>query len=131
MGNLTETRPLGQLFSELAQETATLVRHEVDLAKVEMAEKARTASRDAAQIAVGGAIAIVGSLALVAAVILALATVISPWAAALIVGLAVSALGVSLVVIGLTSFKRLDPAPRLTLQTLREDKQWLREQVSR
>jgi hypothetical protein len=131
MSNVTEPRPLGQLFTDLAHETATLVRHEVDLAKVEMTGKARAAARDAAQIAVGGAIAIVGSLALVGAVILALATVIAPWAAALIVGLAVSALGVSLIVIGLASFKRLDPAPRQTLQTLREDKQWLREQVTR
>jgi len=131
MAATTEQRPLGELFTELASETATLVRHEVSLAKVEMAAKAKRAGHDAAQVAVGGAIGMMGALALLAGVILALGTAIPLWAAALIVGAIVSALGSVLAVIGLRAFQRLDPAPRQTIQTLQEDKQWLVEQVSR
>lgn len=127
----TEQRPLGELFSELAQESATLVRHEVELAKVEVKAKAKEAGADALRVAGGAVVGLIGAFALVAAAILALGTVIELWASALIVGALVSALGGVLVVLGLRAFERLDPAPQQTIRTLQENKQWLREQVSR
>ncbi len=127
----TEQRPLGELFSELASETATLVRHEVELAKVETTAKLKTAAMTAAQLAAGGAIALLGALALLAGVILVLGLAIPLWASALVVGILISAVGGFLVVRSLAAFKRFDIAPRETLQALRDDKQWLREQVSR
>lgn len=126
-----QQRPLGELFSELATETGTLVRKEVELAKVEMTDKARVAGRDAAIVAAGGSIAVLGVMALMAALILAIGTLIPLWASALIVGAMVSITGGVLVVMGIRAFKGLDPAPRQTIETLEEDKRWLREQVSR
>ena len=131
MANMTEQRPLGELFSELAKETATLVRHEVELAKVEMAAKAKSAGYDAAQVAIGGIISYFGALALLAALVLGLGELMPLWASALIVGLAVIAVGGVLAFFGVRALQRLDPAPRQTLRTLQENKQWLREQVSR
>jgi hypothetical protein len=131
MNEIVEHRPLGELFGELARETATLVRQEVNLAKVEMTAKVRTAGYDAVQVAAGGATAVLGALALLAAVILLLGTVIPLWASALLVGLVVSAIGAFLVMRGIRAFREIDPAPRETIRTLREDKQWLKEQVSR
>jgi hypothetical protein len=131
MNEIVEHRPLGELFGELARETGTLVRQEVNLAKVEMTAKARAAGYDAVQVAAGGATAVLGALALLAAVILLLGTVIPLWASALIVGLVVSAIGAFLVTRGIRAFREIDPAPKETIRTLREDKQWLKEQVSR
>ena len=131
MANMIEQRPLGELFSELAKETATLVRHEVELAKVEMAQKAKSAGYDVAQVAVGSIVAYFGALALLAAVVFGLAEVMPLWASALVVGLAILAVGGVLAFFGVRALQRLDPAPRQTLRTLRENKQWLREQVSR
>lgn len=131
MANMVEQRPLGELFSELAKQTATLVRHEVELAKVEMAAKAKAAGYDVAQIAVGGIIAYFGGLALLAAVVFLLAEVMPLWASALVVGLAILAVGGVIAFFGVRALQRLDPAPRQTLRTLQENKQWLREQVSR
>jgi len=131
MATSTQQRPLGELFAELASETATLVRHEVELAKVETVAKVRTAGATAAQLAVGGAIAAMGALVLLGALVLALGLVMPLWAAALLVGLAVTALGGVLVLRSLRAFGRFDPMPRKTIKTLEDDKQWLREQVSR
>src|SRR5918998_1553218 len=50
-----DDRSLGELFTELAQETSTLVRQEVNLAKTEMSQKASTAGRHAGVLAAGGA----------------------------------------------------------------------------
>jgi hypothetical protein len=128
---VTGQRPLGELFSELAHETGTLVRKEVQLAKVEMTAKAKVAGRDAALVAGGGSIVAIGAMALVAALILLLGTIIPLWASALIVGSMVTITGGVLVVLGIRAFKGLDKAPRQTLETLEEDKRWLSEQVSR
>ena len=126
-----QQRSLGELFSELATETGTLVRKEVELAKVEMTHKARVAGRDAAIVAAGGSIAVLGVMALMAALILGIGTLIPLWASALAVGAMVTITGGVLVVLGIRAFKQLDVAPRQTIETLQEDKQWLREQVSR
>ncbi len=131
MQAVTEQRSLGELFSELASETGALVRNEVQLAKVEMTAKARTAGRDAAIVAAGGSIAVLGVMALLAALILAIGTLIPLWASALIVGAMVTITGGILVVMGIRAFRALDVAPRETIETLEEDKRWLKEQVSR
>jgi hypothetical protein len=62
-----DDRTLGELFAELAQETTTLVRHEVNLAKVEMSEKASRAGKHVGFLAAGGAVAYAGLLAILAA----------------------------------------------------------------
>jgi hypothetical protein len=131
MNTVHEQRPLGELFSELASETGTLVRKEVELAKTEMTAKASSAGRNAAVVAAGGAVAFMGALAVLAGIILALAMVIPLWVSALLVGAVVAAIGGGLVMKGIGSFKRIDPVPRETVRTLEEDKRWAREQLSR
>ena len=49
-----DDRSLGELFSELTQETRTLVRQEVDLAKSEMSQKASRLGKDIGFLAAGG-----------------------------------------------------------------------------
>jgi Putative Actinobacterial Holin-X, holin superfamily III len=124
-------RPLGELFSELATETGTLVRKEVQLATVEMTDKAKLAGRSAAIATGGGLVAGAGALALMAALILLLGTVIPLWASALLVGAIVTVAGVVLAMSGIRALKGIDAKPRQTIQTLEEDKRWLKEQVSR
>ncbi len=122
-------RPLGELFTELARETGTLVRQEVQLAKTEMTGKAATASRSIGLIAAGGALAHAGVLAILAAVIAGLGSVIPIWAAALLVGSLVSITGYTFIQKGIGSLREVDPLPKQTIQTLRDDKAWAKEQL--
>jgi hypothetical protein len=131
MQTSSEPRPIGQLFTELARESGSLVRQEVRLASVEMTQKARAAGRDAAVVAAGGVIAVIGALAVVAALILLIGTLVPLWISALVVGGLIGVTGGVLVALGLRAFKGLDPAPRQTLETLEEDKRWLRQEASR
>jgi hypothetical protein len=126
-----QQRSLGELFSELARETGTLVRKEMELAKTEMTAKAATARKDILLVAYGWSLGLAGVLALLAAIILALGTLISLWVSALLVGALVTATGVTLVGHGFRALNGIDPMPRETIQTLKEDKQWIREQTSR
>jgi Flp pilus assembly protein TadB len=126
-----DDRSLGELFSELSQETTTLIRQEVNLAKTEMSQKASRVGKDVGFLAAGGAVAYAGLLAIVAGVIALLGLVIPLWLSALLVGLVVAAIGYFLVRKGLDALKQEDPAPRETIETLKEDKQWAKDQTDR
>ncbi|HMQ33170.1 MAG TPA: phage holin family protein [Chloroflexaceae bacterium] len=124
-----EEPSLGELFSRLASDTSTLVRKEVDLARTEMVQKATAAGRDVGMLGAGGAIAYAGFLALLAAVIIGLGYLIPVWLSALIVGLLVVGVGALLIQRGLSALKRLNPVPEQTIETLKEDVQWAKEQT--
>jgi len=130
MSQNKDDRSLGELFAELARETSTLVRQEVALARAELSQKAGQVGRDLGFLAIGGAIAYAGLLAIIAAIIIALATLGLPWwLSALLVGLVVAGIGYFLVQKGLTALKRESLAPQKTLDTLKEDVEWIKEQA--
>jgi xanthine/uracil permease len=125
-----DNRSLGELFSELAQETSTLVRQEVTLAKTEMSHKASRAGKHIGVLAAGGAVAYAGLLAILAGVIVLLDNVMPLWVSALLVGVVMAIVGYLLVRRALDALKREDFAPRETIETLREDQQWAKEQTT-
>jgi hypothetical protein len=126
-----EERSLGELFGDLAREMGTLVSQEVTLARTELTRTASRVGKDIAFLAVGGMIAYAGLLAIVAAAIILLATNGVPWwLAALVVGLVVAGIGYVLVQRGLAALKREDLAPRQTIESLKEDAQFAKEQVT-
>lgn len=124
-----QDRSLGELFADLAGETSTLVRQEVALAKTELSQKAARAGKQVGALVVGGAVAYAALLALMLAVIYALAQVMPPWAAALIVAVILAAIAGWLVTQALNALKQTDLAPRQTIETLKEDAQWMKDQV--
>ena len=125
-----DERSLGELFADLSRELTTLVRHEAELAKTELSQKASTVGKNVGFLAVGGAVAYAGFLALVAALIVGLGQLGVPWwLAALIVGLVVAGIGGFLVQKGLSALKQVDLAPRQTIDTLKEDAQWAKGQM--
>jgi hypothetical protein len=122
-------RSLGELFAELARETSTLVRQEVDLAKTEMSDKASRAGKRVGTLAVGGAVAYAGFLAVLAAAIALLNAVMHLWVAALLVGVVVIIVGYIMIRRALDALRREDFAPRQTIETLKEDQQWAKDQT--
>jgi hypothetical protein len=125
-----EERSLGELFSELASETSTLVRQEVALAQTELTQKATKVGKNVGFLVVGGAVGYAALLAIIAAVIIGLANFIPAWASALIVGAIVGIVAYLLISSALAALKKTDLTPRETVETLKEDAQWLKNQVS-
>lgn len=80
-------RSLGELFSELLQETRTLIRQEIELARMEITRKISRAGKDAALMAGGLAVVYAGFLALVAGAIFGLGNVLPWWGSALVVAI--------------------------------------------
>jgi putative superfamily III holin-X len=129
MHQLRQERSVGELFGQLTQDLSLLVRQETRLAKTEIQEKISRASRDLVALATGGVVALVGGLALTAAVILLLVHPIGlePWLAALLVGALLAGSGYVMLRGGLRDLKALDPAPRRTVESIKEDIQSVKE----
>jgi len=137
MQALREERSIGQLLKELRDETTTLLRQEVDLAKTEMGEKASRVGKNLGSLAVGGGVALLGALALLAAVIYGLTSLLNQfmsvgvaiWLAPLIVGAVLAAIGYSLVQKALATLRQESLTPTRTTQTLQENKEWLKARM--
>jgi Putative Actinobacterial Holin-X, holin superfamily III len=104
--NMNE-RPMGELVQELSQQTAMLVRQELQLAQLEMKEKGKRAGIGAGLFGGAGVVALYGGGALIAAIVLLLATFLEPWIAALIVA---AVLFAAAGVLALTGRKQVDQA---------------------
>ena len=77
-------KSLGELFGELANETSTLVKQEVQLAATELAQKAKYAGTQAVYVAIGAYIGLMALVSLLAAAVIGLGVVIPLWAAAVV-----------------------------------------------
>src|SRR5215207_5128890 len=125
-----DQRPLGQLFGDLADQLSTLIRQELALARTEVTEKATSLGRDAASIGIGAALAYGGVLVLLgAAVMLLIELGLDGWLGALAVGLIAAGIGAVLVNQGRSAIGKADLAPRRTVEILKEDAEWVKEQV--
>ena len=130
MATIKDERTLGEMFAELSCETRTLVQQEIQLAKTELTEKASKMGKGAGLIVGGGLIAYGGLLAIIAAMVLILIAIgLRAWAAALVGGVLVAGIGYLLIRLGLAALRPQELTPRQTIDTLKEDAQWLKSQV--
>ena len=117
--------PIGELLKQLASETTTLVRQELELAKAEMREKASKAAPGFGMIGAAGGVALLALGALTAFFILALDGALPNWLAALVVALVYGAVAGVLYMRGKEKVDDAgSPAPRQTIETLKEDVEW-------
>jgi len=124
-----DERSLGELFADLTRELSTLVRQEIQLVVTEMTGKAASAVKGAGLLVAAILFAIVAFQVFVATAIFAIAKVVDLWLAALIVGVVLLVITGILIKIALAAFKNAQPVPRETVETIKEDAQWAKEQM--
>jgi Putative Actinobacterial Holin-X, holin superfamily III len=127
-------RSVPELMRELSDQTATLVRQELDLAKAEVTAKGKKAGLGAGMFGGASLFGIYALGALTACAILALATAMAGWLAALIVAAIYGLIAGVLALNGARNVKRgVPPTPEQTVQSLKEDVEWtkLRAQEGR
>jgi hypothetical protein len=118
-------RPIGELLKQLANETTTLVRQELELAKAEVHEKGRQAGPGIGMWGAAGAVGLAAFGALTAFFVLALDGAIPNWLAALVVAIVYMAAAGLLYARGKRRVSTAaSPVPKQTIETLKEDVQW-------
>lgn len=126
--------PFGVLLRELREETTTLLRQEVALAKCELGENSRQVRRHVTILAAGGAVVYAGTIVLLLgfarwleSALLAggMAPELANWLSFVLVGGGVAVTGALALFWALRSLSHDPLAPRRTWETLRDDKAWL------
>jgi uncharacterized membrane protein YqjE len=128
--NELRSHSTGDLVKQLSEQTTTLVRKEIELARVELTEKGKVAGQGAGMF--GGA-AVAGLLAagtLTVVIIALLDKAMDLWVAALIVTLVYGTVAAVLAMRGRDRVKEgMPPAPEQTVETVKEDVQWAKSQA--
>jgi hypothetical protein len=124
-------QPIGELVKQLSEQTSTLVRQEIELAKTEMAERGKAAGKGAGILGGASVVGLLAAGALTAFLILLLAEAMDAWLAALIVAV-VYAIGAA--VLAETGRGRLregmPPTPEQTIESVKEDAQWAKTRAT-
>jgi uncharacterized membrane protein YqjE len=127
-------RGLGALLRDLAEGSAELVRGEVRLARLELGGAISAAARGTAFVAMGGVLLLLGTLASFTGLILLIGDQWLPrdlyWLGALIVALVAGGVAAWLAQRGRAALSPTALAPKETVATLKEDKEWLKQRLT-
>jgi uncharacterized membrane protein YqjE len=125
---------VGHLLRDLADEMLTLARNEVRLVNAEVARAVKGIGVGIAYAAVGAVFVVLGSLSLLVGAVLLVGDQWLPadryWAAALLVTVITGAVAAVLARRGLSMASPSELAPTQTIETLEEDGEWLKRQVT-
>jgi hypothetical protein len=117
---------IGQLIGEISDDLSKLFRQEVELAKAEVRQEATKAGKAVGMLGAAGFAGYLAVLLLSFALVYALANVMDAGWAALIVAVIWAAVGAVLYATGRKKLRTVSPVPRQTVETLKEDAQWLK-----
>ena len=117
---------VGELIGNISNDLSQLFRQEVELAKVELKQEAAKAGKAAGMLGGAGFAGYLAVVLLSFALVFGLANVMDAGWAALIVAAVWAIVGGVLFATGRTKLKTVDPVPHRTVNTLKEDAQWLK-----
>ena len=118
-------RPTGELLKQLSDQTTTLVKQEIDLAKAELSEKGKKAGMGAGMFGGAGLFGVLALAALTTCIIALLDTAMDLWLAALIVTVAYAAIAGVLALQGRNKVQEAGPpVPEQAKDSVKEDLEW-------
>ncbi len=117
-------RPIGELLKDLADQTTTLVKQEIELARVELTQKGKAAGRGVGLLVGAAVVALLAAGALTAFLIALLDEFMPTWLAALIVTILWAVVALVLANAGRSALKQATPPAPQTVETVKEDIQW-------
>ncbi len=120
------------IISGIVADVQDLARQEISLARQEIKEELNTAKSAAIKLGIGGGIVAVGSLFLLVALALGLADLFnwSAWAGFALVGVIFAIVGAVLLVTGQKQVKHVNPVPTKTIETMKENAEWIKDRTT-
>jgi len=123
-------RSLGELVSDLSQQTSDLIRQEMRLAKAELGEKLSDAGRHVVMIGAAAVFALTAVISVAAATtLLIINRGVEPWLAAAITAAVMAAIAFVFAQSGISALRKTTIAPVETMQSIKETTQWLKNET--
>lgn len=122
-------KPVTELMRDLVNQVSNLVRHEIQLARAEMGEKANQATNAVVMLCVALALGIGAIVILLLSAVAALGEILAVWLSALLVGAAAALVAAGLASMGMSRLKARNLMPDRTIESMREETHYAKEKV--
>ena len=123
-------KSIGELFRSMSEDLSALVRDEIRLAQAEVGQKAKKAGIGIGAFGGAGVVALYGLGVLIAAAVLGLSNVVSPWLAALIVGVVLFVVAGIAALVGKKQLSQAaPPVPTETIASVKTDVAEIKESI--
>lgn len=127
MRQTRDDKSFGELLGRLATDSSALVQKEIALAKIELGEKANKGGRAIAFLLGAGLLGVAATIFFGLTLFELFALILPRWGAALIIALGLSLIAGVVAAVGVSRLKRMSLKPKQTIETLEEDKEWLKK----
>jgi hypothetical protein len=124
---MADERSVSDVLQDILRNLQDMVRSEIRLAKVEIREDVRSAMSSSIWIAAGTVAAVNAWIFVLWTLAYALASRMPMWAATLVVALVMGAAAGILIMGGIRRIKRIQPIPERTVQSVKENLEWLKQ----
>jgi hypothetical protein len=122
-------RSFSDVFQDIIGNVQNIIRSEIQLAKTEVKEETSKAAKASAVIAIGAVLGLYSIGFLLLTLVRGLENVTAPWLATLIVAVLVGVVAFTAISVGRTRMKQVHPTPDKTIQTVKENVEWAKDQT--
>ena len=123
---MTGDRSVSDVLQDILRNVQDILRSEVRLAKAEIRQEATQAASSALWVSAGVVGVVSAWMFLLWTAAYALAAILPMWAATLVIAVAMACAGSALVVVGIRRFTRITPVPERTVESLKENLEWMK-----
>jgi len=130
VGSTSADQPIAELVKQLSEQSTTLIRQEMELAKAELALKGKQAGLGAGMFGAAGIVGLYAVGALTAGFVLVLSKAVDGWLAALIVAAVYAGIAGVVALIGKTKVQQgIPPVPEQSVESVKEDVEWTKQRA--
>ena len=122
-------RSVPEVLQDIVGNIQEIIRSEFRLAKAEVKQEASKAAPPLKMIVVGAVIGFYASGFLLFTLMMGLATIVATWLAALIVGAVLGIVALTLIIAASKGLKHVNAVPERTIETMKENVQWAKNQI--
>lgn len=126
---VAEARTISNVLQDILRNLQDMVRSEIRLARVEIRDEIGQTLSSGVWIAAGAISAVSAWIFLLWTLVYALATRMPLWAATLVVAVVMAGAAAVLVRVGIQKIKRVQPIPARTVESLKENLEWMKQQT--
>jgi len=120
-------RSISDVLQDIVRNVQDILRSEVRLAKAEIRQEATKAASSALWVALGLVGVVSAWMFLLWSAAYALSAILPMWAATLVIAVAMAAVGSVLIAAGFRRFARVTPMPERTIESLKENFEWMKQ----
>lgn len=129
MEGAPQARSIGELIADVVTTVQEIMRSEVRLARTEVSEETTKAVAASKMLIAGGLLGMFAAAFALVTVFCALLLALPPWLAALIITVVLGAVAGVTILAGVARWKQFHPKPQKTIETVKENVEWARNQI--